>query len=292
MKSVMIYSVAKLHKKTVGYFWEKWEAPREYQPLKRKIKNWILKKVGSILFLRVDVIFSPGRKNAEYFINAGVEENKIHKIPDVSETPKCGKIDVRKKHNISSNKKVILYFGRITEEKGLDILLSSFSQIKDKNSSVLLVAGDGVAYQRCVNLASQLNIREYVIFVGKVHPDFRADYFEACDVFVFPCTYRNGTVDVWGLTVNEAIQHKKVVITTEAVGSAYELIENGVNGVVVKPESVEKLVEAIDIVLSGKMNKVAEEKNNELLLKYNYSNMALEYIKIVMEYINYRKERI
>lgn len=61
----------------------------------------------------------------------------------------------------------------------------------------------------------------------------RGNFFSSCNVFVFPVTYRNGWVDVWGLIANESIQHGKPVVATKAVGSVYKLIFEGQNGFVV-----------------------------------------------------------
>ena len=58
-------------------------------------------------------------------------------------------------------------------------------------------------------------------------------------------TYRGGRVDVWGLTLNEAMQFNNILISTDAVGSAYDLIDNGVNGYMVESENVNQLCQAI-----------------------------------------------
>lgn len=85
LKAIMIYQAARKKGLKVGYFWEKWEAPKEMQNIKRRIKNKILNSVGRTLFTKVDIVFSSGTKNREYFLNSGVEPGKIVVIPDATE---------------------------------------------------------------------------------------------------------------------------------------------------------------------------------------------------------------
>ena len=73
MYSAYIVKKCKLKKVKIGYFWEKWDAPKEKQPLERKIKNWILRVIPASIYRHCDVIFSVGRKNREYFISNKVD---------------------------------------------------------------------------------------------------------------------------------------------------------------------------------------------------------------------------
>lgn len=53
-------------------------------------------------------------------------------LPDACETPYCAAEDLRKKYGITSDKKVILYFGRLLVQKGLHILLDALNELPDK----------------------------------------------------------------------------------------------------------------------------------------------------------------
>ncbi len=261
------YIIYKCRKKNVktGYFWEKWDAPIEKQPVMRRIKNLVLRIIPGVIYKQVDVIFSTGKKNREYFISNGVNKNKIVWIPDVSETPECEYSDLRKKYTIPSESKIILYLGRVLRQKGVQNLIEPYALLCSdvKDSSYLLIAGDGENLENCKKLAEKLKIKN-IKFVGSVRPSIRGSYFSQCDIFVYPVTYFKGRVDVWGLTINEAIQHGKIVIATEAVGSAYELIENGVNGYRIEPDNIEQLKDALMMSLDSKMEEKARSKDKDL----------------------------
>lgn len=275
------YIVYKCKQKKIrtGYFWEKWDAPRKVQPLGRRIKNLMLRIIPRMIYRQVDVIFSTGKKNRDYFVSNGVNESKIVWIPDVSETPKCEYVDLREMYRIPIESKVFLYLGRVMPQKGVRKLIEAYALLDSaiKKTSYLIIAGDGEDLENCKSLAKKLKI-ENISFVGRVNPANRGNYFAQCDVFIYPVTYYKGRIDVWGLTINEAIQHGKIVIATDAVGSAYELIENGINGFRVKPDDIEQLKNAMTMALNSKMARVAKEKDKNIRESFNFKNMAEVFI--------------
>ena len=167
-------------------------------------------------------------------------------------------------------------------QKGVKYLIEAYASLdfNEKQKSHLLIAGDGEDLENCRLLAKKLKI-DNIDFAGSVNPSIRGNYFSQCDIFVYPVTYYKGRVDVWGLTVNEAVQHGKIVVATNAVGSAYELIENGVNGYRVDSDNIEQLTKALTLALNQKMSKVARTKDKELMKVFNFNNMAEFYIKAI-----------
>lgn len=283
VKSVIVMYYTRKYGIKTGYFWEKWEAPSKLQPIGRKVKNKILKVAAKIIFKRVDVVFCSGSKSKEYFLSAGVQKNKISTIPDSSEAPRCINKDLRKQLGISSNKKIILYFGRIIEQKGLDKLICAIADLeeKEKKNIYLLVAGDGPYRMQCEKMAQRLQLCEYK-FVGAVNPDDRYNYFIQCDIFVHPGIFYKGRTDVWGLTLNEALQFGKIIISTTAVGASYDLIVNGQNGYMVEQNSIEALRDALRSSITNKdLQQKAKDIDEKLYLVYNYKNMAVKYLEAV-----------
>jgi glycosyltransferase involved in cell wall biosynthesis len=273
----MIVVEAKRHQVKIGFFWEKWEAPRNKQTFSRKVKNLILRIVPKQVYKNADVIHAGSTSARDYFIGNGIPDNKIVVIPDVSTVPDCEYEDLRSEYQIPKDKKLILYFGRIMQQKGLDYLIRAFADLKrEDNRYFLLVAGDGEFKEECTQLSEKLRLMD-IKFCGAVEPKLRKNFFEQCDIFCFPCTNRGGWVDVWGLTVNEAIQFNKPVVTTEGVGSAIDLIQNGVNGYRCKAEDVTDLVHGIKMA-AGLDQKKLIEADRMIMDRYNFKEMANEII--------------
>lgn len=269
ISNIVLYRCKKL-KISTGYFWEKWEAPRNTQPVKRRIKNLLICLAAQTVFLKVDVIFAGGSKSREYFIDHGADIKRITILPDSSEVPNCLDVDIRDKYHIPKEATLILYFGRMMNQKGLDILIRAVAGLD--RSYFLLAAGDGDFRPYCEELVEELKINN-IVFSGTVDPKDRKSYFEQCDIFVFPGTFRDGRTDVWGLTLNEAMEFGKVMISTDAVGSAYDLIENGINGYRIIPENVDALRDAI--INARKLNQdQVKICNDRMRRQYNYDMMA------------------
>lgn len=284
IKGLYIFLICKyLHKNTI-YFWEKWESPKRTQTLKRRFKNCLMRVVARIVFNRVDICLSPGSKNREYFIKAGVKEDNIRKIHDACEVPTCITFDIREKYNIPKESKIVLYYGRIIEQKGLDILIKAFAElpIDVKSNMYLLIVGNGDFKSKCEMLAENLGINN-IKFVGYMHPKYRYIYFSQCDIFVHPGRFYEGRTDVWGLTLNEALQFGKVIISTNAVGSAYELINDN-NGLMIKENNVYELTEALTKVSVNEFKIKANKESKKIFNKYNYETMSDDFVETVLSF--------
>lgn len=276
-----IFILALMNNKKIFFYWEKWEAPLEKQPKKKRIKNYIQKSVAKPIFTRADYCFGMGTKACEYFINNGVKKEKCGITYNSSLSPVCAKTDWRTEYKIPDDKIVVMYFGRVIEKKGLRYLIESFSLLNDKTKEKtwLLVCGEGSERIDLYNYACSLGIKN-MSWTGFVHPDYRYDYFSQCDIFVLPTFFYQGSVEGWGLTVNEAIQCKKRVISTTAVGSSYDLI-NEKNGVVVEPESASELARAIETLVSDEYEHSAYMEDDRLMKLYNYQHSAAEFVRIM-----------
>lgn len=94
---------------------------------------------------------------------------------------------VRKELGVG-NAYVIGHIGRFSQQKNQLRLLHIFSALlKIHPNAVLLLCGEGEGLEKCRQAANRLNIREKVIFQGKV--DNPQDYYQAMDVFVLPSLF-------------------------------------------------------------------------------------------------------
>jgi len=120
---------------------------------------------------------------------------------------------------------------RHVHKKGVDTLLRAFALIQRKCATLTLVLlGDGPLFEEHKALARTLGIESRVVFVGSVTHAEVWSFFAACSLFVLP-----SRAEPFGLVVLEAAYHKKGIICTR-VGGVPEIIENGVNGVLVEPD--------------------------------------------------------
>lgn len=265
----MVLSVCSKRRIKTVYWTEKWEQERRLQPVKKRLKNWLQGKAIQYFAHRVDRCVAAGCKSKLYYIGLGIPAEKISVAVDSSTSIPCSSVaDIRSQYRIPDGGKVILFLGRLVKRKGCEILMEAFRQIASEcGDAYLLICGDGEEKERLAACAAG---NERIVFVGKVEPDKRAAYYRQADVFVLPSFSFGGVIEAWGLTVNEALEQGTPVVTTSAVGAAYDLAD-GKCCLMVEENDAHALANGILSVLSK--GGMAEEcmKHYEA---YSVRNMA------------------
>jgi glycosyltransferase involved in cell wall biosynthesis len=121
----------------------------------------------------------------------------------------------------------VLYAGRITREKGIDLLAEAFLIAHARQPRLrLLLAGGGPEQGR---LAAQLG--ELASFLGWLEGPALADAYARADVFLFP-----SSTDTFGQVVLEA-QASGLPVLAVGRGGPLSLIEDRVSGLLCEPEA-------------------------------------------------------
>lgn len=133
---------------------------------------------------------------------------------------------IKNKYSISSSDKIILFTGRISKEKGLDVLLDALKKVKVDNYKLLIVGSIMHGANEKNNFIDLVKhkaheISPHVLFTGYIAHDKLADYYNAADVAVLPSTWEEPA----GLTMVEALSCGIRVITTNS-GGIPEYVQN------------------------------------------------------------------
>jgi glycosyltransferase involved in cell wall biosynthesis len=140
----------------------------------------------------------------------------------------------------------ILCVAAHNEKKGIDTLLQAFALLRTVDASVKLVlAGDGPLRPQLEELGRSLGIDREVIFLGQKGRSDVVGLLRGCELFVLP-----SRSEPFGIAVIEALACRKPVVSTK-VGGILEIIEDGVNGVLVEPDDPNALAEAIVTMLAS-----------------------------------------
>jgi glycosyltransferase involved in cell wall biosynthesis len=135
------------------------------------------------------------------------------------------------------NKFTFIFIGRLIKQKGVDILLRAFAQLKE---SELLIVGSGLEEDDYKSLAKELKIENNVKFLG-IRKDI-PDLLAYADCFVLPSRYEG-----LPMVLLEAVASKKVIILSD-FESAREIIKDNENGFVVQREDWQGLAKVMDLV--------------------------------------------
>ena len=258
---------------TETWFYEGWK-----NSVVRKLKNVIHEQMIKKISRSCSVCIAAGSMSSKYLSGINVPDEKIRIAIDSSTSPESGEeIDVYKKYNIPKDKKVVLFFARLVKRKGLSILIKAFEQAKLENT-ILLVCGEGETRKENEQYVRDHGLENCVIFTGKIQPKQRRDYFKSATVYVLPSLY-----DVWGLTVNEALEVGTPVIVTKAVGAGYDLIDED-TGMVVQENDICAMKNALIYVCKEKM--YSREKIKSVYSKYDIRHMADSFYNIILEATN------
>jgi glycosyltransferase involved in cell wall biosynthesis len=172
--------------------------------------------------------------------------------------------DARNTLGLSGN--VALFFGHVRPFKGLDIALRAWRELRA--DVTLLVAGEawwkGEEEYRAL-AAGLANVRLEFRFI----PDSEiATYFAAADVVLAP--YRIEAQSGVALT---AFHFSRPVIAT-TVGGLPEIIEQGVNGILVPPENPTALARAVEAFFGVHDRAAMERRAAESARKYSWAEYA------------------
>lgn len=172
----------------------------------------------------------------------------------------------------------ILFVGRLTKQKSVEILLKAIKILKNKYSKNLKIAivGDGELKENLNNLTVELGVNREVKFLG-VRKDVK-ELMVSSKIFVLPSRWEG-----FGLVIIEAMSNMLPVIATN-VGGIPELIEDGKDGILVPPENPKALARAISNLLENeelreKLSQTAYKKVREKYSIDTYSVHMLDFYK-------------
>jgi glycosyltransferase involved in cell wall biosynthesis/predicted LPLAT superfamily acyltransferase len=151
---------------------------------------------------------------------------------------------VHQSTDTQGNTLVILCAARLDAKKGLKTLIEAFSEIARTRPSIQLVlAGDGDQRQELEELAGDLGLTARIEFAGWLTHGLFLTRLGAADVFVLPSLSEGMPVSVM-----EAMDAGKAIVATR-VGGIPELVQHGVEGLLVEPGDAAALATALSAVL-------------------------------------------
>jgi len=181
--------------------------------------------------------------------------------------------EARKKLNLPLDRQIILFFGAIRPNKGLDILLKALKIVKARNQQVLLVIAGGLlgrfnfeSYSDMIRKSDlSENVQTFIQFIPEEEVDY---FFAASDLVVLPYLKFESQSGV----LLRAYAHKKPVVVSD-IGAMGELVSSDKVGLAVEPGNSEALAEAVTSVL-GSLDKFQSHYGPELDKKYSWEHIA------------------
>jgi teichuronic acid biosynthesis glycosyltransferase TuaC len=179
----------------------------------------------------------------------------------------------------------ILYVGVMRHVKGVDVLLRAMRRLVDRQPEARLILVGGGFYnsysleeKSLKELAQQLGLTRNVEFVGLKSPDEVAKYMSESTLLVLPSRR-----ETFGTVLIEALACGTPVVATRC-GGPMEIVNEKV-GLLVDPDDVDGLAEAMANILERRHNYKAHELRDYALAKFSWTRIAAQTLELYGEAI-------
>lgn len=230
-----------------------------------------------ILNKTCDTVNSISPQIENELIAFGIDKIKITHIPNGISLP-----SKYAQKRISSDNKLCIFVGRLTEQKGLPYLMEAIHKLAQQNHyPYLTIIGEGPDRKKLEELICRLNIQRQVKFCGKIVHEEINDHLCNYDIFVLPSLYEGHPN-----ALLEAMAIGLPALVTKCGGSEY-FVDNSV-GRVAEAGNAESLAQALQELLElsdeelQAMGQAARErvKNN-----FDIDVIADKYIQLFKQHI-------
>jgi len=185
------------------------------------------------------------------------------------------KTKVFSQYNLPFNKKIILTICRLAKSekyKGYDKVIQALPKILEQvKDAVYVLIGDGDDLVDVKKLIEELNLKEKVYLLGAIKNEFIPQILNTADVFIMPSKGEG-----FGIVFIEALACGVPVIAGNKDASKEALL-NGELGILVDPDNIDEIAEAIIKVLKGEAPKHLYDKN--YLRQKAIENFGFEFFK-------------
>ncbi|MHC1688861.1 MAG: glycosyltransferase family 4 protein [Methanothrix sp.] len=222
-------------------------------------------------FEAVQVIVTTRRMQDELMWIYTLPEDKIHIIPNGIILGKIRRgLDagrVKEKYGIHPLSPLVLFCGRMSIQKGPDLLVEAVPRILlHRPDARFVFMGEGGMKGECARRAQELGVTDACRFLGYTSASDKEELVNACDLMCVPS--RN---EPFGVVVLEAWDACKPVVATEAVS----IIKNFEDGLLayVQPESIAWCINRL-LANPDEMKKIAEAGCSRIAAEFSWEHIA------------------
>jgi len=169
-------------------------------------------------------------------VNPGVDFHITHNAERI--------MQIKEKYNLQ-NKIVLLQVGRLVKRKGIDKVLEALPKVWEKVPElVYVIVGNGPEIFNIKYLILNIKNKDKIVLIDKASDEEVTAFYGFCDIFIMPAREINGDFEGFGIVYLEANLHSKPVIAGDS-GGVRDAVVDGVNGLLVNPESTDEITNAI-----------------------------------------------
>jgi len=233
----------------------------ERPPGERAPLEWVANRAGARLqravLIRTDCVIALSGALERRLLDTGVPASRISQIPNAVDLrafrgPAASeRAALRVQLGLPQNATLMIYVGRLSRAKGIDLLVRMWPQISARHPDLhLLIAGGGRdSHDDCEaelreHLRSSFPGRQRITMLGST--DLVNLYLRASDLYILPSHFEG-----FSIAIIEALASGLPSLLTP-VGSVPELIRDGENGFIFSARDSDALVAAVDAAFAAR----------------------------------------
>ena len=214
--------------------------------LREAIKSRVVRACGAALVagrLQGDYIVQLGMPRERVFFGYDAVDNRH--FCEGADWARAHAATVRQRHRLPE--RYILASARFIPKKNLEMLVCAFGRAlkRARTPHHLVILGDGPGRAELQAAIAAADLGSRVILAGFKDYESLPPFYGLADAFVHV-----SLVEQWGLVINEAAASGLPLVVSKACGAAAELIEQGVNGLLVEPGDMDNIAEALIRIMS------------------------------------------
>ncbi len=218
---------------------------------------------GKHLLGSVDRIISVSEAVREEMGAYGIDKSKITPIHNGVDTSVFRRTKPKFRDEYPQFERIVLYLGRMIEQKGLPYLLEAAERIHQKRPEVgFLMVGKGKKKEQLMKTVRKRGMDDYVVFPGFIDEKELPALYSSADLYVLPSLW-----EVLPISLLEALSVGLPLVSTDAGGNA-EIVMDGVNGYVIwKKDSAALQKRILDLLSNDKKREEMGRMSREIALK-------------------------
>lgn len=237
--------------------------------------SWFVRFVMTFIFEPLTILLTKKNYGVSQFVakrrilNILKSKNLgyIYNIPTGDDHSKK-KSSIRTELGISPDKTIVVTVGRVVKDKGFHILKDSIKMCDALTDIVFIIVGKGDYLEEMNNDLTPLINQNKVFFLG-----YRNDVgsiLPECDIFILPTLHE--TLSIALLEASNA----SLPLIASNTGGVPEIVEHGINGILVTPGSAADIKNAIFELYSNKSLRHTYGENAKIKVQEKFSQREIE----------------
>jgi len=243
----------------------------------RLITPKMVAKITAIFSNRCDLNIAPSEKIKKLLKGYGVRR-PIKVLPTGIRVENFNKKvrpnNFRSRYKIEPDEDVLLYVGRLGQEKNIEFLLKAFFILKQNRQKIkLLIAGDGPAKKSLKNLVKNHGLKKDIIFTGYLSTQEIIKANQSADLFVFA-----SKTDTQGLVILEAAASGLPIVAVKDDAFS-KILKDKINGFVVKQNVTEFNQKVLKILDNKKLYQRMSKKSVEIARNFSIGKQTEQLLR-------------